>query len=445
MDPTDRPGAPVRAGGGSPGQPSDPSSSEAFPHLRLRTRDTGLFELPWQRPLAAWTEADAAFRELDVGPSRHLVRFVESGEALFALKEEPLEIARREFAVLRHLEEEGLPAVSATGLAEAPERDTGILVTDYLAHSLQYRRLLQRFPLGPGAYRDRLLDAMAWLLVDLHGGGVYWGDCSLANTLFRRDGDRIQAYLVDAETSEVHPALSDGQREYDLEILGENVAFGLVDLAAVQGREDAADDAIAASAGVVERYRALWAEVHEATELRPGDRQEVRNRIRRFNELGFTVDELDIVPGSGGRVRVKLAVARRGFHARELRKMTGIVALENQARLLLNDLHEYGAWLQWFERRTIDPAVIAERWRTEVYEPTIARIATVIEPGRDLVQAYCDLLEHKWLLSERARRDVGIQAALASYIAAGAPAPEGPATDPRRWADVGSGPADFPG
>jgi Domain of unknown function (DUF4032)/Lipopolysaccharide kinase (Kdo/WaaP) family len=436
VEPTDRPG---------PEQAASEPPPDSFPHLRLRTRDTGLFELPWQRPLATWTEADAAFRELDVGPSRHLVRFVESGGTQFALKEEPLETARREFAVLRHLEEEGLPAVSATGLAEAPERDTGILVTDYLAHSLQYRRLLQRFPLGPGGYRDRLLDAMAWLLVDLHGGGVYWGDCSLANTLFRRDGDRIQAYLVDAETSEVHPALSDGQRAYDLEILEENVAFGLVDLAAVQGREDAADDAISASAGVVERYRALWAEVHEATELRPGDRQAVRNRIRRFNELGFTVDELDIVPGPGGRVRVKLVVARRGFHARELRKMTGVVALENQARLLLNDLREYGTWLQWYERRTIDPATVAERWRTEVYEPTIARIATVIEPGRDIVQAYCDLLEHKWLLSERAGRDVGIQAALTSYLAAGAPAPEGPAQDPKRWADVGSGPADFLG
>ena len=77
---------------------------------------------------------------------------------------------------------------------------------------------------------------MALLLVDLHRGGVYWGDCSLANTLFRRDGDRIQAYLVDAETSEVHPSLSDGQRRFDLDILVENVAFGLADLAPYQGR-----------------------------------------------------------------------------------------------------------------------------------------------------------------------------------------------------------------
>ncbi len=104
----------------------------------------------------------------------------------------------------------------AGGVADRPVdvagHDAAILATEYLAYSIQYRRLLMRFPLGPGPYRDRLLDAMASLLVDLHRAGVFWGDCSLANTLFRRDGDKIQAYLVDAETSEIHPSLSDGQR-----------------------------------------------------------------------------------------------------------------------------------------------------------------------------------------------------------------------------------------
>ena len=46
---------------------------------------------------------------------------------------------------------------------------------------------------------------MAALLVDLHRNGIYWGDCSLANTLFTRDGQIIQAWMVDAETAEFHP------------------------------------------------------------------------------------------------------------------------------------------------------------------------------------------------------------------------------------------------
>src|SRR5512140_3515154 len=226
----------------------------SFPLLRLR-RTGALLDLPWELRLAAWPDS-LAFREIPVGPSRHLVRFLVVEDQLLALKEEPIRVAESEYDVLNHLEHVGLPAVTPVGIARQPVTGSAILVTEYLAHSLQFRRLLQRFPLGPGPYRGRLLDAMAWLLVDLHRGGVYWGDCSLANTLFRRDGDRIQAYLVDAETSEIHERLSDGQRAYDLDILVENVAFGLADLAAYQGRDDDVDAAIEAAESVRTRYEA---------------------------------------------------------------------------------------------------------------------------------------------------------------------------------------------
>src|SRR5918993_613958 len=127
-----------------------------------------------------------------------------------------------EYDVLRELEERSLPAVRPAGLVVQPDHDTTILITRYLEGSWQYRRLLMRVPVTMAKHRARLFDAMAALLVDLHRSGVYWGDCSLANTLFKRDGDKIQAFLVDAETSEVHDRLSDGQRSYDLDILVEN-------------------------------------------------------------------------------------------------------------------------------------------------------------------------------------------------------------------------------
>ena len=366
------------------------------------------------------------FRELPVGPSRHLVRFLTSGRRTYALKEEPLDVATTEFSVLRHLRTKGLPAVTPVGLAGAPERDTAILVTEYLEFSIQYRRLLMRFPLGPGPYRDRLLDAMAWLLVDLHRAGVFWGDCSLANTLFRRDGDKIQAFLVDAETSEIHPSLSDGQREYDLDILVENVAFGLADLGAMQGREGAADDAVEAAETVRARYAAVWDELQMEPELSAGDRHAVRARIRRLNDLGFAVDEITLEPTSEGSdvVRLKVAVANRRFHARDLERLTGLVALEGQAQLLLNDLHEYQAWLEHNEGRSISEKEAAERWLEDVLEPSLRQLAPAIGPGRDPLQAYCDVLEQKWILSELAGKDVGLSAAMDAYLGLGAPAPE---------------------
>jgi Domain of unknown function (DUF4032)/Lipopolysaccharide kinase (Kdo/WaaP) family len=360
-----------------------------------------------------------------VGPSRHLVRFVVADERTYALKELPLDAGAREYTVLRHLENLGLPAVKALGIAETPERDSAVLITEYLAHSLQYRRLLMRLPLGPGPYRGRLLDAMAWLLVDLHRAGVFWGDCSLANTLFRRDGDKIQAFLVDAETSEVHPTLSDGQRGYDLEILVENVAFGLADLAAYQGRSDDLDSAIPEAQTVRTRYEAVWAELHHEPALRPGDRQAVRARVRRLNELGFAVDEIALEPTvGGGEMRLRMTVSNRRFHARRLERLTGLRALEGQAILLLNDLGEYRAWLEYYDRRTVGEREAADRWLAEVLEPSLERLAPAIGPGRDALQAYCDVLEEKWIASERAGRDVGLAAAIASYIAGGAPAPE---------------------
>jgi hypothetical protein len=397
-----------------------------FPRLRLRDEVADLLELPWELPLARWDPSALRFRELSVGPSRHLVRFLVSDGIIYALKEEPAAVAEKEYAVLRHLEDAGLPAVRAVGLAERPDRGNAILVTEYLRHSMQYRRLLMRFRVVTAKDRDRLLDAMALLLVDLHRGGVYWGDCSLANTLFRRDGDRIQAYLVDAETSEVHPALTEGQRRYDLDILVENVAFGLADLAAFQDRTDEIDDAIEAAESVRTRYEVVWSELHDAPDLIPGDRQAIRSRLRRLNDLGFSVDlEVDPV-GSHGAVRLRTSVTTRRYHANELERRTRLRALEGQARILLNDLNEYAAWLEFNEQRWITPEGAAERWLRGVYRPTQARIAGAVGPERDLVQAYCDVLEHKWLLSEQAGHDVGLDAAIESYLAEGAPAPERP-------------------
>ncbi len=398
-----------------------------FPLLRLR-RAGGLLDLPWELPLGDWP-ASLRFRNLPVGPSRHLVRFLVVDGGLIALKEEPNDVAEREYNVLGHLERVALPAVRPIGISEQPVTQTAILVTEYLENSLQFRRLLSRFPLGPGAYRGRLLDAMAWLLVDLHRGGVFWGDCSLANTLFRRDGDRIQAYMVDAETSEVHPSLSDGQRAYDLDILVENVGYGLADVALLQDRPEDLDGAVEAAENVRERYEAIWRELHLEPKLPAGDRHAIRGQIRRLNELGFAIDEIEVVPSDGGSaVRLRVTTSNRAFHAHELERLTGIRALEGQARMLLNDLREHVAWLRLHSRRKITEEAGAKRWRRDVLQPALRRLRPIIGV-RDPIQAYCDVLEHKWLLSERAKRDVGLDASIDAYLAEGAPAPELPAPD----------------
>jgi hypothetical protein len=66
----------------------------------------------------------------------------------------------------------------------------------------------------------------------------------------------------------------------------------------------------------------------------------------------------------------------------------------------------------------------AERWLRDVLEPALETLVPVIGPLRDPLQAYCDVLEEKWILSEMAGGDVGLEAAKDAFIGLGAPAPE---------------------
>jgi hypothetical protein len=391
--------------------------------LRLRQPTLGLLQLPWPEPLASWPADAADFRELPVGPSRHVVRFVNADGVLHALKELPTRVAAKEYRVLRELEGRQLPAVRVAGLVEQPTGGNSILVTEYLANSWQYRRLFQRLP-RMAKHRERLLDAMASLLVDLHRRGVFWGDCSLANTLFKRDGQALQAFLVDAETSEVHPALTDGQRALDLGILVENVTGDLLDLAVAMGEgSEHVDDDLAAAESVATRYAALWEELTREETFGVDERYKVIARVRRLNDLGFAVDEVALEPVGDQRstLRLKVAVANRRFHAEELRRLTGLVTGEGQATILLNDLRAYQGRLEQALPGSAGDDMIGPRWLEACFRPAAARVAGVLAPGADPVQAYCDLLEVRWLLSERTGGDVGDAAAVASLAARQAP------------------------
>jgi Domain of unknown function (DUF4032)/Lipopolysaccharide kinase (Kdo/WaaP) family len=307
--------------------------------------------------------------------------------------------------------------VRPAGLVLQPEFETAILVTRYLEGSWQYRRLFMRLPPDQQRHRARLLDAMAGLLVELHRHGVFWGDCSLANTLFSRDGQLLQAWLVDAETSEVHPSLSRGQRRHDLEILVENVAEGLVDLAERLGLPDELHGTLIAEAEQVQvRYESLWELLHAEPVFGFTDRYRVEGTIRRLNELGFAVDELSLQPDSAdpSRLRVRVAVGDRRYHAQRLRDLTGLDVGEGQAAILLGDLHAYQVQLGMEAGHDVDESTAARLWQLEVLTPYEQLAHAALSKTGTPIQAYCDLLEVRWLLSEQAGRDVGTNKALAA-------------------------------
>ena len=386
------------------------------PEFRLRTPSAGLLALPWDRPLSQWNVPDVPLRDIAVGPSRHLVKFVEADDALWAVKDMPQRIAAKEYDVLRRLEEMGLPAVRPAGLVAQPEFDTAILVTRYLEGSWQYRRLFMRLPPDQPKHRTRLLDGMAGLLVELHRHGVFWGDCSLANTLFSRDGQTLQAWLVDAETSEVHPTLSRGQREYDLDIMVENVAMGMTDLAERLGRSALEDVLIAEVDQTRARYDTLWDALHAEPVFGFTDRYRVEGMVRKLNELGFAVDEVSLQPvgDDPGQLKLHVAVGDRRYHAQRLQELTGLDVGEGQARILLGDLMAYQAQLCREAGQHVDEHTAARLWVMEVVTPTEHVAHAAVNNSGTAIQAYCDLLEVRWLLSEEAGHDVGTQRALAA-------------------------------
>jgi Domain of unknown function (DUF4032)/Lipopolysaccharide kinase (Kdo/WaaP) family len=392
--------------------------------LRLRVTSPGLLALPWRTPLGEWDATEVPLRDVPVGPSRHLVRFVETDGARWALKELPTRIAQKEYAVLRDLEARALPAVRPAGLVVQPEGGNAILVTRYLERSWQYRRLLMRLPPDLTAHRERLLDAMAGLLVDLHRNGVFWGDCSLANTLFSRDGQVLQAWLVDAETSEIHPQLSDGQRGYDIDIMVENLAGGLMDVAMrLEQPPEVFDELVVQAESVAVRYQKLWDVLHAEPTYDFDDRYQIEGQIRHLHELGFAVDEVTLISTGQGAdaLRLRVAVAARRYHAEQLHNLTGLDVGEGQARILLADLRAYQGRLQQEAKCGISDGLAALRWMDEVLRPGIARAHEAIAGMGDPVQAYCDLLEVRWLLSEQARADVGDEVAIEALRARSMP------------------------
>ena len=340
--------------------------------------------------------------------------------ALYALKELPARVAEREYRMLRRMAEESLPVVDVVGTVSRERGLEDVLITRYLDYSLPYRSLFARVSAETRDVRglsDRLLDSLVMLLVRLHLAGFSWGDCSLNNTLFRRDAGALAAYVVDAETGEWHPHLTDGQRRADLDITVLNIAGGLMDLQAEFDLPPEPDPA-----EIVEdleaRYANLWSELTQDAVIDRGDRHGVETRMRRLNELGFDVDEVELIgEEDGDRLILRTLVAEAGHHRRRLLSLTGLDAQENQARSLLNDMANFRAHIEREAGRPMADTVAAYRWLSEIFEPTVAAIPAEHRAKREAAELFHEIIEHKWLLSERAGHDVGINEAVASYIA----------------------------
>jgi hypothetical protein len=379
----------------------------------------GLLSLPWHLPLEEWQD-DRLVEIRNRGTSRHVVRFVNELGRLYALKEINEPLARREYRLLRKLDDLGIPAVQVLGIVVDRDVYDGIpldavLCTCFLEYSTTYRALYS----DPHRLRptDRLLDAMVELLVRLHLAGFFWGDCSLSNTLFRLDAGALQAIFVDAETSERQPSLSDGQREYDLDIAFERVAGELMDLAAA-GLLPPDVEPVELAEEIPKRYHELWSTLAEDVIIRPEEQRfRITERLRRLNALGFDADEVDLVSaGDGYRLRIRTRVAEPGHDRHSLRTLTGLDVQENQARRFLSDIASFRLHLEKQAGTKVSMTIAASRWLHDVYDKVMALMPSDLANRLPPAEVFHEVLEHRWFMSEAAGRDIGTTAAARDYF-----------------------------
>ena len=378
--------------------------------------DPALLDLPWQLPLEDWPAENIA--ALPKGLSRHTVRFAHLSDHVIAIKETLPELAKREYEMLKKLGGLDVPCVEPFAIINNRSDVDGnplpaVLITRHLKFSLPYRAMWSQ-GLRPET-ANRLVDALAVLLVRLHIAGFFWGDVSLSNTLFRRDAGAFAAYLVDAETGQLYEGgLSNGQRENDLEIARVNIAGELLDLIA-SGNAAPGVDANDISDRILTKYRGLWKELTAAEVIGSNEKWKINRRVERLNELGFDIEEMTIKGGGEGTtLTIKPKVVDAGHHSRRLLRLTGLDVEENQARRLLNDLDEYRTDRG---RPGADEEVMAHEWLSRAFEPVVTAIPKNMTGKLEPAEVYHQVLEHRWYIAQELGRGVPIQEAVNSYIA----------------------------
>jgi hypothetical protein len=140
---------------------------------------------------------------------------------------------------------------------------------------------------------------------------------------------------------------------------------------------------------------------------------------------------MDLVAAAeGSHLRLRTIVTDRDYHRHQLHSLAGLAATEHQASLLLEEIRQLRAVLSRELSRSVPLSMAAQRWLEDRYHVTVVRLAPLIGPGTDVAELYCQVLEHKWFLSEQEQRDVGMDTAIDDYLEHFASAPPlGPVQD----------------
>lgn len=388
----------------TPGAEGESRASVVREHTMSAADWKRLRGLAWGKPLDTWPEHGVVPLTIRRGESRHPVLFVEREGRRYALKETSPVAARREIGALDQLQGrrtrtiapvgvvivrgDPLPVGEVGGQTAYVDGDIGYCVTRLAEHVLP-QSILYRYPFTDENKR-LLWNAVVELLVSLHESGVYWGDPSLANVLIDLSDRRLVAVMADAETAEIMPApLAEGLRRQDLDAFVESLEWQTEDIRLARGLPE---DRHLVTGGdteyILSRYAGLRAEREAEAEAEAATTTfarlvDMQRRVRMLSSLGYGV--LDFAARVPSRVR----------HPRH-------------PHLTLHGLGQALTPSSVAARRhELEVATLRPGW----YAQHIHELLDVRVPARYAARIYEHLNVHKWLLSERAQTDVGMEAA----------------------------------
>jgi hypothetical protein len=387
-----------------------------------------LKELPWHVPLEEWPEHGVVGLEIRRGESRHPVIFVERGGTRYAIKETTPYAAEREIRNLREIEFRGIPTLSAVGtvtvasppiLVDAGEAgigpqyisgDRGYSVT-LLAPRVIPHSVLFRIPFSRRT-KQRLLGAVAVLMVELHEHGVYWGDPSLANLLIRIDGRRILAIMADAETAELFPQpVEAGLRQQDLELFHESLIWQAEDLRQERGASE--DEEILEERDYrffVRRYNWLrreHARLNDETFVPTFIQME--RFLNTLNRLGFSV------LGMNEKVFSPFVSVLPGWYVRRIHELLGIEIPRKYARRFYNMILGHQAIMREEQGREVSIEEAARDWYQHYHLPAILLLRKTLTSDQDPLEAYFAIMRHKWKMSEKAGYEIPLDEAAVDW------------------------------
>jgi len=420
----------------------------------------GLNSLPWGVPLDEWPEHGVQPLILRRGESRHPVLFLESGGRRYAIKETSPASARQEVTAFQELRRRGCCTLEPVGYIVVhgepvvagelaghvlyESGDIGYCVTR-LAERVLPQSVLYRYPFTE--VNKRLLwSAVAELLLNLHEAGVYWGDPSLANVLIDLSDHRLTAVMADAETAKiVGGALSEGLRESDLEAFTESLEWQAEDIRLARGLSAETPLVTQSDAAYFRRcYDGLRTERKHT--LAAGEQDHVQvldllRRMSRLNLLGYGV--LQFVRRGTNLVHSELesglvsteavahlwqtATLRPGWYVRRLQEYLGVRVPHAYARRLYQHLLVHKWLLSERARQDVGMPAAASDWSRRYHEPLLAWIAAYL-PVTDTgttYGTYLAILDHTWAMSRREGREVPIEEGAVDYALGLAHVPKG--------------------